>query len=56
MSRPAARVEADALIGSVIELGRITNIPTPHLDTVYALVKLLNKMLQDQHGKLRVAT
>lgn len=49
-------VEADALIGSVIELGRITNISTPHLDTVYALVKLLNKMLQDQHGKLRVAT
>jgi 2-dehydropantoate 2-reductase len=49
-------LEADALIGSVIELGRITNISTPHLDTVYALVKLLNKMLQDQHGKLRVAT
>ncbi len=49
-------LEADALIGSVIELGRITNIATPHLDTVYALVKLLNKMLQDQHGKLRVAT
>jgi 2-dehydropantoate 2-reductase len=48
-------VEADALIGSVIELGRITNIATPHLDTVYALVKLLNKMLQDQHGKLRIA-
>ena len=49
-------LEADALIGSVIELGRITNIATPHLDTVYALVKLLNKMLQDQHGKLRLAT
>jgi 2-dehydropantoate 2-reductase len=49
-------LEADALIGSVIELGRITNIATPHLDTVYALVKLLNKMLQDQHGKLRVTT
>ncbi len=47
-------LEADALIGSVIELGRITNIATPHLDTVYALVKLLNKMLQDQHGKLRL--
>jgi 2-dehydropantoate 2-reductase len=49
-------LEADALIGSVIELGRITSIATPHLDTVYALVKLLNKMLQDQHGKLRLAT
>jgi 2-dehydropantoate 2-reductase len=48
-------VEADALIGSVIELGRITNMPTPHLDSVYALVKLLSKMLQDHHGKLRIA-
>jgi 2-dehydropantoate 2-reductase len=48
-------VEADALIGSVIELGRITSIPTPHLDSVYALVKLLSKMLQDQHGKLGVS-
>jgi 2-dehydropantoate 2-reductase len=49
-------VEADALIGSVIELGRITNTATPHLDSVYALVKLLSKMLQDQHGRLRVTT
>ena len=49
-------LEADALIGSVIELGRITGIATPHLDSVYALVKLLSKMLQDQHAKLRVTT
>jgi len=49
-------VEADALIGSVIELGRIVNVPTPHLDTAYALVKLLSKTLSDQHGRLRVAT
>ncbi len=33
--------EIDALLGSVIELGRMTETPTPHLDTVYALVKLL---------------
>jgi len=49
-------IEADALIGSVIELGRITNIATPHLDSVYALVKLLNHTLQEQHGRLAVAT
>jgi 2-dehydropantoate 2-reductase len=49
-------VEADALIGSVIELGRIVNVPTPHLDTAYALVKLLSKTLSDQHGRLRVAS
>jgi 2-dehydropantoate 2-reductase len=49
-------IEADALLGSVIELGRITSIATPHLDSVYALVKLLNHTLQEQHGRLAVDT
>jgi 2-dehydropantoate 2-reductase len=31
------------LLGSVIELGRLTETPTPHLDAVYALTKLLEK-------------
>jgi len=34
-------LETDALLGSVIELARLTETPTPHLDTVYALTKLL---------------
>jgi len=34
--------EIDALLGSVIELGRITGTPTPHLVAVYACVKLLS--------------
>ena len=43
----AGRVlEVDALLGSVLELGRLTNIAMPHLDTVYALTKLLNARLQ----------
>jgi len=33
-------MEIDALIGSVQELGRITNTPTPTIDTVLALVQL----------------
>jgi 2-dehydropantoate 2-reductase len=33
--------EIDALVGSVVELGRLTHTPTPHIDAVYALVKLL---------------
>lgn len=49
-------VEADALIGSVIELGQIVNVPTPHLDTAYALVKLLSKTILDQNGRLRIAS
>src|ERR1700737_4685791 len=33
--------EIEALVGAVIELGRLTHIPTPHIDAVYALTKLL---------------
>ncbi len=33
--------EVDALLGPVIELGRLTATPTPQLDAVHALVKLL---------------
>jgi 2-dehydropantoate 2-reductase len=34
-------LEVDALLGAVVELARLTETPTPHLDTVYALTKLL---------------
>jgi 2-dehydropantoate 2-reductase len=44
----AARpLEVDALLGSVIELARLTHTPTPHLDTVYALTKLLAQGIED---------
>jgi 2-dehydropantoate 2-reductase len=33
--------EIDALVGSVVELGRLTHTHTPHIDAVYALTKLL---------------
>jgi 2-dehydropantoate 2-reductase len=33
--------ELEALVGSVMELGRLTNTPTPHIDTVYGLTRLL---------------
>ena len=44
----AARpLEVDALLGSVIELARLTSTSTPHLDTVYALTKLLAQGVED---------
>jgi 2-dehydropantoate 2-reductase len=49
-------LEIEALIGAVIELGRLTEIPTPHIDAVYACVSLLNKTLADSHGRLSVAS
>ncbi|MBF2076279.1 MAG: 2-dehydropantoate 2-reductase [Synechococcales cyanobacterium C42_A2020_086] len=35
--------EVDAIVGAVIELGRLTQTPTPHLDSIYASVKLLER-------------
>ncbi len=46
--------EIDALVGTVVELGRLTDTPTPHIDTVYALVKLLSKSMDDLGGCLRL--
>ncbi|HXP65049.1 MAG TPA: 2-dehydropantoate 2-reductase [Steroidobacteraceae bacterium] len=43
----ARTLEVDALLGSVVELARRTQIPTPHIDTVYALTKLLAKTLEE---------
>jgi 2-dehydropantoate 2-reductase len=37
----ARTLEIDALLGSVVELARLTETPTPHIDTVFALTKLL---------------
>ncbi|HWR87125.1 MAG TPA: 2-dehydropantoate 2-reductase [Acidiferrobacterales bacterium] len=47
-------IEIDALVGAVVELGRLTQTPTPHIDAVYACVKLLAKTLAEEKGKLKV--
>jgi 2-dehydropantoate 2-reductase len=39
------RLEIDALVGAVVELGVLTETPTPHIDAVYACVKLLDANL-----------
>jgi 2-dehydropantoate 2-reductase len=49
-------LEIEALIGAVIELGRLTGTPTPHIDAVYACVSLLASTLAAQHGKLQLTT
>ena len=45
-------LEIDALLGSVVELARLTDTPTPHLDTVHVLTKLLGKSLEDSKPQL----
>ena len=46
--------EIDALVGSVVELGRFTETPTPHIDAVYALVKLLERTMTEESGQVRL--
>ena len=43
----AKPLEIDALVGAVVELGRLTSTPTPHIDAVYACVSLLAKTVAD---------
>jgi len=47
----AGRVlEVGALVGAVVELARLTDTPTPHIDAVYALVTLLNQTMSEEHA------
>ena len=47
-------LELEALVGSVVELARITDTPTPTIDAIYAVTALLAKTLRTQAGKLQV--
>jgi len=47
-------LEADALIGSVIELARMADVATPHIDAIYAVTKLLGQTLVDAKGRLAI--
>ena len=47
-------LETEALIGSVLEMARITDTPAPAIASIYASVKLLNKVMQVEGGGVRV--
>ena len=44
--------EIDALLGSVIELARLADVATPHLDAIYAVTKLLGETVVRSGGGL----
>jgi 2-dehydropantoate 2-reductase len=48
--------EIDALVGSVVELGRLTHTPTPHIDTAYGMVKLLAATMGKLQGQVRLTS
>ena len=47
-------LELEALVGSVVELGRITGVPTPTIEAIHAATSLLSRTLSAQKGRLRV--
>ncbi len=47
-------LELEALVGAIIELGRLTGTPTPHIDSVYACTRLLAQTIADAKGTLRI--
>ena len=48
-------LELQALVGSVLELGAITGVPTPTIQAVHALASLLAKTLTAHSAALRVS-
>ena len=49
-------LELDALVGSVVELGRITDTPTPTIDAIFAATQLLAHTLASHKGRLQVTS
>ena len=47
-------IEIEALVGSVIELGRLVERPTPHIEAVYALMRLLARSVERAGAGLRL--
>jgi 2-dehydropantoate 2-reductase len=47
-------LELEALVGSVVELGQITGVPTPTITAIHAAATLLSRTLAAHKGRLRV--
>ncbi len=48
-------IEIDALLGSVIELARLSEVATPHLEAIYAVTKLLGETVARSGSGLKLA-
>jgi ketopantoate reductase len=47
-------LETEALIGSILEMGEMVGKPAPSIKAVYACVKLLNKVMLLEGGRVAV--
>jgi len=48
-------LETEALVGSILELAKLTETPAPSIQAVYACVKLLNKVMVAEGGGVRLS-
>jgi len=48
-------LELEALVGAVVELGDLTQTPTPHISAVYACASLLARTLTVEQGRLEIS-
>ncbi len=46
-------IEIDALVGAVIELGELTNTPTPTISAIYQASKLLANTIETEKIAVR---
>ena len=46
-------LEIDGMLGAVVELGEVTDTPTPALNALYACVSLLNKTIQEEQIRIK---
>jgi len=49
-------LEIDALVGTVVELGELTGVPTPSVSAMYAACKLLDQVIREERVALRLVT
>lgn len=47
------RLETDALVGAILEMGKLTSTPAPAITTVHALLRLLENVRQSSGAALR---
>lgn len=43
-------LETEALIGAILEMGKLVEAPAPSIEAIYACVKLLNKTMVSEHA------
>lgn len=47
-------LETEALVGAILEMGQLVQVPAPAIEAVYACVKLLNRTMVTEHAGVQL--